>query len=320
MSPNIVLLSGSSHPAFVDAVAVILGVKPAHRVLAKFSSGETKCEIRDSIRGKDVYIVQTFGVGTSATSVANAISDAATAAAATGGEGEDGGVVSVAEESVYDGYESEEADGDGGNGKDAEEAVPEGKPYTVNDYFVELCIMISACKTGSAKRVTAVMPLFPYSRQPDLPFSKVGAPLVGREHHPEHVSLAGEQASDVKGKGAVDHTIEGSTEVVGMMGVMTLGKGEMSSTAEQQLGGYMYTTHDYENPSMMMALQAKSGHKQFTARAGSLMANLLTCAGVDRVLTCDLHENAYQGFFDIPGMSFFFWLPIRWDLTFSPPY
>ncbi len=302
---NIVLLSGSSHPAFVDAVADSLGTKPAHRVLAKFSSGETKCEIRDSVRGMDVYIVQTFGVGTSATAVASAISDAAASASANGSEGADGGVVGVAEESVYDGYEGEEVDGGGGKGEDAEEVVAPGKPYTVNDYFVELCIMISACKTGSAKRVTAVMPLFPYSRQPDLPFSKIGAPLTGLEQHSEHGSASGEQVSDVKGKGAVDHATEGPTDVVDMMGGVTLGKGETSSTAEHQLGAYMYTTHDYENPSLMMALQAKSGHKQFTARAGSLMADLLTCAGVDRVLTCDLHENAYQGFFDIPGMFSF---------------
>jgi ribose-phosphate pyrophosphokinase len=52
-----------------------------------------------------------------------------------------------------------------------------------------------------------------------------------------------------------------------------------------------------------MALQARSGHKQIMAQSGSLVADLLTCAGADRILTCDLHENAYQGFFDIPGES-----------------
>jgi len=36
--------------------------------------------------------------------------------------------------------------------------------------------MISACKIGSAKRITAVIPLFPYSRQPDVPYKKAGAP------------------------------------------------------------------------------------------------------------------------------------------------
>ena len=39
----------------------------------------------------------------------------------------------------------------------------------VNDNFMELLILISACKTASAKRVTVVLPFFPYSRQPENP-------------------------------------------------------------------------------------------------------------------------------------------------------
>ncbi|KAG6813794.1 hypothetical protein H0H92_007206 [Tricholoma furcatifolium] len=35
----------------------------------------------------------------------------------------------------------------------------------VNTALMELCIMIHACKIASAKRITAVIPLFPYSRQ-----------------------------------------------------------------------------------------------------------------------------------------------------------
>ncbi|KAL8726774.1 MAG: hypothetical protein Q9166_006513 [cf. Caloplaca sp. 2 TL-2023] len=35
----------------------------------------------------------------------------------------------------------------------------------INDSLMELLIMISACKGGSAKSITAVMPYFPYSRQ-----------------------------------------------------------------------------------------------------------------------------------------------------------
>ncbi|KAJ7109479.1 phosphoribosyltransferase-like protein [Mycena epipterygia] len=35
----------------------------------------------------------------------------------------------------------------------------------VNTSLMELCIMISACKIASARRITAVLPLFPYARQ-----------------------------------------------------------------------------------------------------------------------------------------------------------
>lgn len=35
----------------------------------------------------------------------------------------------------------------------------------INDFLMELLIMISACKTASARRITAVIPNFPYARQ-----------------------------------------------------------------------------------------------------------------------------------------------------------
>ncbi|KAJ1971527.1 ribose phosphate diphosphokinase subunit prs4 [Dimargaris verticillata] len=35
----------------------------------------------------------------------------------------------------------------------------------INDNLMELLIMINACKTASARRITAVMPCFPYARQ-----------------------------------------------------------------------------------------------------------------------------------------------------------
>jgi len=36
------------------------------------------------------------------------------------------------------------------------------------------------------------------------------------------------------------------------------------------------------------------------ARSGTLIANLLTCAGTDHVITMDLHDPQFQGFFDCP--------------------
>ena len=302
MVRNIVLLSGSSHPAFVDSVAATLGVAPSSRVLAKFASGETRCEIRDSVRGKDVYIVQSFGVGSSPLAPSSSA------------------------DNIVGGHEQRRREEEGERREESYE-VKNGAPadysekHTVNDYFVELCIMISACKTGSARRVTAVLPLFPYSRQPDLPFSKVGAPLVGMSSPQRE----GKGAADGSGRTGSDYyTFESvpatpgpsiprtaglgsaGVDVVDMIGAQMSqaskkGSGWMSPALVPQQPG-SYTTHDYENPSLVMALQARSGHKQFMAQAGSLVADLLTCAGADRVLTCDLHESAYQGFFDIPGM------------------
>ncbi|KAI7222054.1 hypothetical protein KC352_g8420, partial [Hortaea werneckii] len=111
MVRNIVMFSGSSHPALTETICTQLGIPPSNIHLAKFSVGETRVEVGESVRGKDVFIVQSGG----------------------------------------------------GN---------------VNDHLMELLITISACKTASAKRVTAVLPLFPYSRQSDLPYNKVGAPLA----------------------------------------------------------------------------------------------------------------------------------------------
>lgn len=38
-------------------------------------------------------------------------------------------------------------------------------PGDVNDGLMELLIMIHACRTASARRITAVIPSFPYARQ-----------------------------------------------------------------------------------------------------------------------------------------------------------
>ena len=94
---GIKVLSGSSHPALTGLVCDKLGIQPSEVVTKKFANMETNVEIRESVRGEDVYIIQT------------------------------------------------------GEGK-------------VNDNLMELLIMISACKTASAARVTAVIPCFPYAR------------------------------------------------------------------------------------------------------------------------------------------------------------
>jgi phosphoribosylpyrophosphate synthetase len=46
----------------------------------------------------------------------------------------------------------------------------------INDNLLELLIMVNACKTASAAKVTAVIPCFPYARQPDAPYKRDGTP------------------------------------------------------------------------------------------------------------------------------------------------
>lgn len=48
--------------------------------------------------------------------------------------------------------------------------IQSGGTGNVNDHFLELLIIIHACKISSARRITAVIPSFPYSRQADLPY------------------------------------------------------------------------------------------------------------------------------------------------------
>lgn len=257
MVKNIVILGGNSHPQLVENVCNILGIPPCNRILGKFEVGESRCEIKDSVRGKDVYIIQT-GAG------------------------------------------------------------------SVNDNFVDLCIMISACKTGSARRVTAVMPLFPYSRQPDLPYNKVGAPLskgptfsvsgIKKEEYTFESVPATPGPGVTKSAG-----INNTSDLSKALSKTTISNGARANGAEAAVGpsatnghkshGHSestssqappFTTHDYANHTLINGFQAKPGYKQWVAQAGILVADLLTCAGADHVITMDLHDPQYQGFFDVP--------------------
>ncbi|KAF4465794.1 ribose-phosphate pyrophosphokinase [Fusarium albosuccineum] len=274
MVRNIVVLGGNSHPQLTENVCQILGVPPSNRILGKFSGGESRCEIKDSVRGKDVYIIQS------------------------------------------------------GSGH-------------VNDNLIDLCIMISACKTGSAKRVTAVVPLFPYSRQPDWPYNKAGAPLSqsagGARQDYTFESVPPTPRPGIPRSAGLLNGVNNLTEKLsktafandGTNGATTNGingvngingdyppprrSDTISSTTSNPTSNprghhpenstssqRSYTTHDYENQPNIPAFKPKPGYKHWIAQAGTLVADLLTCAGADHIITMDLHDPQYQGFFDIP--------------------
>src|SRR5207248_301728 len=97
-SKRLMVFSGSSHPLLAARIAEHLGVELGEIELETFANGETYCRYGESIRGADVFLVQT--------------------------------------------------------------ACP-----PVDGNLMELMLMIQAAKLASAKRITAVMPLFPYARQ-----------------------------------------------------------------------------------------------------------------------------------------------------------
>ncbi|KZL77492.1 ribose-phosphate diphosphokinase [Colletotrichum tofieldiae] len=260
MVRNIIVLGGNTHPELVNSVCNNLGLNPCERVLTKFSVGESRCEIKDSVRGKDVFIIQT----------------------ASG---------------------------------------------SVNDGFMDLCIMVSACKTGSAKRVTAVMPLFPYSRQPDVPYKKTGAPL-SKSSAEASKNYTFESVPATPGPGiarsiGLPNGIDGIASKLaksklneertnGMNGSSDYFKngehktnGTSRAHQDSVSSQFSYTTHDYENQNQINGFQSKPGYKQWVAQAGTLVADLLTCAGADHVVCCTeertwaLHESMRLGVYSL---------------------
>ncbi|KAK4937216.1 ribose-phosphate pyrophosphokinase [Elasticomyces elasticus] len=296
MVRNIVVLGGSSHPDLTNTICETLGIQQGRALFSKFAVGETRVEIGESVRGKDVYIIQSGG----------------------------------------------------------------GK---VNDHLCELLIAISACKTASATKVTAVLPLFPYSRQSDIPYNKVGAPLIKASTsrnktssgetgvqapytfdstpstpHPDRQESKGLQNGNSNGDHGLtkkmsltsisehpssthhqarhdnyqSHKANGSTgndqprEYFNRS--RTTSNTTLNSTATLTNGiGHNTTSHDFAiqpgsttvaNPPDVY--KPRPGYRQWVAQAGTLVADLLTCAGADHVITMDLHDPQYQGFFDIP--------------------
>ncbi|MGC9323747.1 MAG: ribose-phosphate pyrophosphokinase [Desulfomonilia bacterium] len=142
MHSNICVFSGNSNRPLAESICRILGIDLGSGEVRKFSDSETSVDIQESIRGKDIFIVQSTNT-------------------------------------------------------------------PANDNLMELLVMLDATKRASAKRITAVIPYFGYARQ-------------DRKASPR------------------------------------------------------------------------------TPITAKLVANLLTVAGADRVLTMELHAAQIQGFFDIP--------------------
>jgi ribose-phosphate pyrophosphokinase len=95
---RLMVFSGRSHPELAQRMAEQLGVELGDVELETFANGETYCRYLESIRGADLFVVQTGC-------------------------------------------------------------------QPVDRNLMELLMMVQAAKLASAKRITAVIPLFPYARQ-----------------------------------------------------------------------------------------------------------------------------------------------------------
>jgi len=279
MVRNIVVLGGSPHTKQKESICEMLGIPQGNALLSKFSVGETRVEIEESVRGKDVYIIQSGG----------------------------------------------------------------GK---VNDHLMELLITISACKTASAKKVTAVLPLFPYSRQSDVPYNKAGAPLVkssNQLYRPDFgenpytfESTPPTPHPDKQGSRGLTNGIDGLQKSLAKIHVDDFETSPKTHTARYAQYSNGITSHPKRsdttdsskssehchrqrassNTSLTNGInddtasvvsegnkssfKPSPGYRQWVAQAGTLVADLLTCAGADHIITMDLHDPQYQGFFDIP--------------------
>lgn len=147
--------------------------------------------------------------------------------------------------------------------------------------------VISACKTGSAKRVTAVTPLFPYSRQPDLAYRKQGAPLSKPTSDSKYTF---ESVPPTPGHGVAQSDALSNGDLSKALNKVRLSHHEQNGTTGRSHSGSLsqpnsFTTHDYDvnlDPKAVEAVEAKPGYKRWVAQAGTLIADLLTCAGADQ--------------------------------------
>lgn len=57
---NIKIFTGNSNPALAETIASILGVPVGSSKVSKFSNGETSVDINETVRGTDLFVVQTL--------------------------------------------------------------------------------------------------------------------------------------------------------------------------------------------------------------------------------------------------------------------
>src|ERR1700722_19834017 len=120
--------------------------------------------------------------------------------------------------------------------------------------------------------VTVVLPLFPYSKQPNGPYDKI--PIIPKINNVTRPFLNTTETIHAKGKQIITSQSDSVQQTCSE---------EKSSNLENTSSHYH--SHHY---------------KMWRSRNGKLIANLLMTAGADHIITLDLHDPQFQGFFNIP--------------------
>ena len=61
---NLMLFTGNSNPALASEIAHHLGINVGKALVSQFSDGEINIEIKDNVRGRDVFVIQSTSVPT----------------------------------------------------------------------------------------------------------------------------------------------------------------------------------------------------------------------------------------------------------------
>lgn len=251
------IIGGRSHPELVEKICRTLDIEPITLDAKNFSNGETSIAIKESVRDKDVFVIQS-------------------------------------------------------------------SHGPVNDHLMELLIVLSALKIASAKSVTTVLPIFPYSRQldasaaaqkainppqtikailaPQRPststtFTSTSSPSLAPMHPPLPAELGSPRKAATFGEETRQRTSSSQSD---RRGSSTSNVGLGSQTNYRQHNCSKGGVRDLPQASGLVNLDHNTGLRSWVAQSGSLVASLLATAGADHVITMDLHDPQYQGFFDVP--------------------
>lgn len=131
------IVAGSSYPELAESLSKRTGFPLVSVCVGKFRNGESRTLVLETIRGKHVLIVQTFPNNVLRPMATHQVPAAALAGSPS--------LLSTPERPA-------------GSHEEALAA------YTLNDFLVELLMLVDDCRRSSAASISLVLPYFPYER------------------------------------------------------------------------------------------------------------------------------------------------------------